>query len=981
MSSEYIECFHPYEAEKDDELTLQVGDRLRVSDKTDPGWWIGERLKDGQSGWFPSNFVNPVQDSSLEAPAQAAVEQAAATKTTTEATTADATDAAQETPTPAEDASAAPKDTGPILARVEYDYEPKEPGELSLEAGRVITILDKSDPAWWSGDCNGKVGIFPSNYVKLIEKDESAEKSHKFKLAAFGVKQGGLGSLFAGGVVPGLKKTGGLRKTGIDITTGKRTSTDEPRSPVASTPAVPKATHSVQPAAAHAPAPAHVLPPPPAPAPAPASVHEPAATLPASPAPATTPSSVSSTLPEEAASPSSAEPRVPSRAKKPKAKQTKALVMYDYTAQEEDEISLVKGTTVVITDRMGDEGWWAGRDEQGNIGNFPSDFVQIIKDETPEPSVPALPPPAAPLPTPNELAHAPAPAADPVPAAVPASTSETLSPKVASPPPLPIHAPVPVPIPAQPMTATSPSETQRPELPRTRTNDSARAVPPPIPKTSRPPSMVATPPPTSPRVVEQRPLHEIPPPLPSSPPPKRMSISSRSNSMDQAVSPRSASRPPSVVLPAVPLPEPVSESLSRSNTAKRPQVPIPEAPVEEEQQDEKPHDAEPAASSADKASYILPTPTARSRPLPPLARPPSIHQDNRRSLVLPAVPSEASEVSHDLQSIQESNAKEDEEVVPAADGSEEKSQAPTETVIENHAEQEESSTKESETAENVPEAEAPENNEQQEHQDSTAAVHAAAESSTQKTQDEQEKQVQENEETEHVEKSAESEAPVDNEPAPAPEPEKAALPEISASGPSLSHASRPRPAKGRKLPSVPIPSQDESFSAKLEAEVKAAPIPEESKKSEEVPSPSTTPEKPGPPPKPIKPIFSKFPTPFAGAQPVAVSLRPTGRRPEASESQQGGTPPSSSSSTPSTGAPATTTPPVGGVKSLSSRFNQFQGVPSGGNTGHLELEIAKLKRYMNEELDRVRRELSEEREKREQLEAEVKELKQRLSSA
>jgi signal transducing adaptor molecule len=52
---------------------------------------------------------------------------------------------------------------GPVLARVEYDYEAKESGELSLEVGRVVTILDSSDPAWWTGDLNGKVGTFPSN--------------------------------------------------------------------------------------------------------------------------------------------------------------------------------------------------------------------------------------------------------------------------------------------------------------------------------------------------------------------------------------------------------------------------------------------------------------------------------------------------------------------------------------------------------------------------------------------------------------------------------------------------------------------------------------------------------------------------------------------------------------------------------------------------------------------------------------------------
>lgn len=53
--------------------------------------------------------------------------------------------------------------TGPVLARVEYDYEARESGELSLEAGRIITILDSSDQAWWKGDSNGAIGIFPSN--------------------------------------------------------------------------------------------------------------------------------------------------------------------------------------------------------------------------------------------------------------------------------------------------------------------------------------------------------------------------------------------------------------------------------------------------------------------------------------------------------------------------------------------------------------------------------------------------------------------------------------------------------------------------------------------------------------------------------------------------------------------------------------------------------------------------------------------------
>lgn len=46
---------HQYDAEKEDELSLDVGDVITVSDMSDPGWWVGEKVKDGKAGWFPSN--------------------------------------------------------------------------------------------------------------------------------------------------------------------------------------------------------------------------------------------------------------------------------------------------------------------------------------------------------------------------------------------------------------------------------------------------------------------------------------------------------------------------------------------------------------------------------------------------------------------------------------------------------------------------------------------------------------------------------------------------------------------------------------------------------------------------------------------------------------------------------------------------------------------------------------------------------------
>ncbi|KAG0213903.1 SH3-domain kinase binding protein 1 [Mortierella sp. GBA30] len=909
---------HNYDAEKDDELTLEVGDLINVSDMSDPGWWVGEKVKDGKAGWFPSNFVDPyeqtAEDAAVSAPAQAepAVEDPAAE-------------------VPGEAAAAAPKHEGPVLARVEYDYEAKEPGELSLEAGRVVTILDSSDPAWWSGDLNGKIGTFPSNYVKMIEnkeESESGEKPTKFKLAAFGVKQGGLGSLFAGGInVAGLKKTGLKKVGGIDAGSQpagstKRTSIDEPRSPVvhAAPPKItpPVAEEVVAPLVNHAPVRA-------APPPAPVAAH----------------------VEEAVASP---EPRVPSRAKKPKAKQTKALVVYEYAAQEEDEISLVKGSTVVVTDKLGDEGWWCGRNENGDVGNFPSDFVQEIKEELTQSPTDA---PAAPAPVSVTL-----PAATSVPEEAPKSPVHVR----------PAHAPLPLPsVPVEPI---------RTDLPRSRTNEAPLATPPAIHRGSRPPSMIATPTQPPAHVHDARPLNEGPP-LPGSPPPKRMSMASRSSSHDYPLSPRHANAP---VIPEPTSPAssgPAQGELSRSSTtSRRPHKPVPEAPLEADEEQPAPATDESHLASSEapvtpnRSSYILPTPVARNRPLPPLARPPSIHQvpENRKSVVippiahLPPVPSEPEETnaqeSHVIAEEQDEVDKVEPEGEPQLEREDIVHVASPENIQTEKMEHKEVS--EEPVAKEEPDVE---------HEDEDKIQHDAHEQET-------------------IEDSAVSAAAVEDEQnaeedKEEKEPEKPKLPEIGSSGPTLSHASRPRPAKGRKPPSAPVPDPEAvSFVSQLEADVKAAPIVEE-KKAE-----STTPaiEKPGPPPKPIKPIFQKFPTPFAGVQPINVALRPTGRRvgstndaplsPGASGGEASSGPSAAAAATP---AMTTTAPPPGGVKSLSSRFGQFQGVPaSGGNSAALELEIAKLRRWMTEELDRVRKELTDERESREKLQEEVNQLKAQL---
>lgn len=54
---EQARCFFPYQAQNEDELTLNEGDIVTIISKNcdDEGWWRGE-LK-GKSGLFPDNFV------------------------------------------------------------------------------------------------------------------------------------------------------------------------------------------------------------------------------------------------------------------------------------------------------------------------------------------------------------------------------------------------------------------------------------------------------------------------------------------------------------------------------------------------------------------------------------------------------------------------------------------------------------------------------------------------------------------------------------------------------------------------------------------------------------------------------------------------------------------------------------------------------------------------------------------------------------
>ncbi|XP_064577058.1 rho guanine nucleotide exchange factor 26 [Zonotrichia leucophrys gambelii] len=55
-----VETIRTYTAKQADELSLQVADVVLVYQKVNDGWYEGERLRDGQRGWFPSECAKEI---------------------------------------------------------------------------------------------------------------------------------------------------------------------------------------------------------------------------------------------------------------------------------------------------------------------------------------------------------------------------------------------------------------------------------------------------------------------------------------------------------------------------------------------------------------------------------------------------------------------------------------------------------------------------------------------------------------------------------------------------------------------------------------------------------------------------------------------------------------------------------------------------------------------------------------------------------
>uniref|UniRef100_A0A1A7W7D5 Osteoclast-stimulating factor 1 n=2 Tax=Iconisemion striatum TaxID=60296 RepID=A0A1A7W7D5_9TELE len=127
-----------FEGALGDELTVKMGDVVKnVTKASEEGWLEGELR--GKTGIFPATFVKEIPgyltgDNNREPRSLRKAKKVMQMR----------------------------------KCEVAFAYAPQNDDELELAPGEIVDIIKEIEDGWWMGVKNGKVGAFPSNFVKEI---------------------------------------------------------------------------------------------------------------------------------------------------------------------------------------------------------------------------------------------------------------------------------------------------------------------------------------------------------------------------------------------------------------------------------------------------------------------------------------------------------------------------------------------------------------------------------------------------------------------------------------------------------------------------------------------------------------------------------------------------------------------------------------------------------------------------------------------
>ncbi|XP_029030699.1 intersectin-1 isoform X2 [Betta splendens] len=154
------QALYPWRAKKDNHLNFNKNEIITVLEQQDM-WWLGE-LQTGQRGWFPKSYVKLIS-ATMTAPVGAT----ARSKNTSESGLSESPpNGKRPSPSPTK-----PSESGEEYVAM-YTYESNEQGDLSFQQGDIVMVTRKEGD-WWTGLVGNKTGVFPSNYVK--PRDSASE--------------------------------------------------------------------------------------------------------------------------------------------------------------------------------------------------------------------------------------------------------------------------------------------------------------------------------------------------------------------------------------------------------------------------------------------------------------------------------------------------------------------------------------------------------------------------------------------------------------------------------------------------------------------------------------------------------------------------------------------------------------------------------------------------------------------------------------
>ncbi|ROL53132.1 SH3 domain-containing protein 19 [Anabarilius grahami] len=134
-----VQALYDFTPEGPRELTLKAGDVVSNVEQLDSEWYMGTCRN--MSGVFPISYVKTLNNPNIPAPASRSEWKT------------------KPSPEPVR---------GPrCVARFDFDGEQSD--ELSFSEGDVILLKEYVEEEWARGEVNGHVGIFPLNYVEVLE--------------------------------------------------------------------------------------------------------------------------------------------------------------------------------------------------------------------------------------------------------------------------------------------------------------------------------------------------------------------------------------------------------------------------------------------------------------------------------------------------------------------------------------------------------------------------------------------------------------------------------------------------------------------------------------------------------------------------------------------------------------------------------------------------------------------------------------------